>query len=112
MIPGEFDYFSPTTLDEALSLLQDHGDDAKILAGGQSLIPAMRYRLAVPGVLIDINGLAELEYVREDNGHLTIGAMTRESDLEASPLVKEKYHLLADTAEVIADPLVRNMATV
>ena len=112
MIPGEFDYFSPTTLDEALSLLQDHGDDAKILAGGQSLIPAMRYRLAVPGVLIDINGLAGLEYVREDNGHLAIGAMTRESDLEASPLVKEKYHLLADTAEVIADPLVRNMATV
>lgn len=112
MIPGEFDYFSPTTLDEALSLLQDHGDDAKILAGGQSLIPAMRYRLAVPGVLIDINGLAGLEYVREDNGHLTIGAMTRESDLEASSLVKENYPLLADTAEVIADPLVRNMATV
>ena len=112
MIPGEFDYYSPTTLDEALSLLQEHGDDAKILAGGQSLIPAMRYRLAVPGVLIDINGLAGLEYVREDNGHLTIGAMTRESDLEASSLVKEKYHLLADTAEVIADPLVRNMATV
>ena len=112
MIPGEFDYFSPTTLDEALSLLQDHGDDAKILAGGQSLIPAMRYRLAVPGVLIDINGLAGLEYVREDNGHLAIGAMTRESDLEASSLVKENYPLLADTAEVIADPLVRNMATV
>ncbi|MCB0195954.1 MAG: xanthine dehydrogenase family protein subunit M [Anaerolineae bacterium] len=112
MIPGEFDYYSPTTLDEALSLLQEHGDDAKILAGGQSLIPAMRYRLAVPEVLIDINNLTELEYVREDNGHLTIGAMTRESDLEESTLVKEKYHLLADTAEVIADPLVRNMATV
>ena len=77
MIPGEFDYYSPTTLDEALSLLQEHGDDAKILAGGQSLIPAMRYRLAVPEVLIDINNLTELEYVREDNGHLTIGAMTR-----------------------------------
>lgn len=112
MIPGKFDYYSPSSLDEAVALLQEHGDDAKILAGGQSLIPAMRYRLAVPEVLIDINGIEGLEYVREDNGHLAIGAMTRESALEESALVTDKYHLLADTAEVIADPIVRNLATV
>ncbi|MEM7111700.1 MAG: xanthine dehydrogenase family protein subunit M [Chloroflexota bacterium] len=112
MIPGKFDYYSPGSLDEAVALLQEHGDDAKILAGGQSLIPAMRYRLAVPEVLIDINGIDGLEYVREDNGHLAIGAMTRESALEESALVTGKYHLLADTAEVIADPIVRNLATV
>ena len=111
MIPGKFDYYSPTSLDEALSLLQTHGDDAKILAGGQSLIPAMRYRLAMPEVLIDINGIGGLEYVREDNGHLAIGSMTREVALEDSALVQSKYHLLADTAAVIADPVVRNMAT-
>jgi carbon-monoxide dehydrogenase medium subunit len=112
MIPGKFDYYSPTSLDEALSLLQTHGDDAKILAGGQSLIPAMRFRLAMPEVLIDINGIGGLAYVREENGRLAIGSMTRETTLEDSELVKSKYHLLADTAEVIADPVVRNMATV
>ena len=112
MIPGKFDYYSPTSLDEALSLLQTHGDDAKILAGGQSLIPAMRYRLAMPEVLIDINGIGGLEYVREDNGHLAIGSMTREVALEDSALVQSKYYLLADTAAVIADPVLRNMATV
>jgi len=64
MIPGEFEYFAPATLQEALTLLTEHGDDGKILAGGQSLIPAMRFRLAVPGILIDINGLTELSYIR------------------------------------------------
>ena len=112
MIPGEFDYHAPTSLDEAISLLTEHGDDAKILAGGQSLIPAMRFRLSMPEVLIDINRIDGLEYVREDNGHLTIGSMTRESALEESDVVSSKYQLLADTAVVIADPLVRNMATV
>ena len=112
MIPGEFDYHAPTSLDEAVSLLKEHGDDAKILAGGQSLIPAMRFRLSMPEVLIDINNIEGLEYVREDNGHLAIGSMTRESALEESDVVSSKYALLADTAEVIADPLVRNLATV
>ncbi len=112
MIPGEFDYFSPTTLAEALTLLGEYGDDAKILAGGQSLIPAMRFRLAMPEKMIDINGLKELEYVKEDNGHLVIGALARESALEEAEVVESKYHLLADTAHVVADPLVRNMATV
>jgi carbon-monoxide dehydrogenase medium subunit len=112
MIPGEFDYYSPSTVQEALSLLAEHGDEAKLLAGGQSLIPAMRFRLALPAVLIDLNNIDGLGYVREENGHLAIGAMTRESALEESAVVHNKYALLADVAQVIADPIVRNMATV
>lgn len=112
MIPGAFDYHSPTTLDEAIGLLDRFGDDAKILAGGQSLIPAMRFRLAAPETLIDINRLGDLDYLREQDGHLAIGALTRESALEDSALVRERYPLLADATEVIADPLVRNLATV
>lgn len=112
MIPGEFNYYSPTSLDEALALLRQHGDDAKILAGGQSLIPAMRFRLAAPKVLIDLNRVTGLSHITEVNGHLAIGALARESDVDESALVKQKYPLLADTARVIADPLVRNMATV
>jgi carbon-monoxide dehydrogenase medium subunit len=112
MIPGEFDYYSPSTGQEALSLLAEHGDEAKLLAGGQSLIPAMRFRLALPAVLIDLNNIDGLGYVREENGHLAIGAMTRESALEESAVVHNKYALLADVAQVIADPIVRNMATV
>lgn len=112
MIPGDFTYYAPTSLAEAIKLLGDHGGDAKILAGGQSLIPAMRFRLAAPAALIDINNIADLGYIRTDNGHLALGAMTRESALEASELVQTKFHLLADAAHVIADPIVRNMATV
>ena len=112
MIPGNFDYHSPGSVDEALGLLAELGDDAKILAGGQSLIPAMRFRLAAPSHLIDINRIGGLSYVREDGGHLAIGAMARESALEESDVVQQRYPLLADTAKVIADPLVRNLATV
>lgn len=112
MIPGEFNYYAPTSLAEAIKLLDQYGSDAKLLAGGQSLIPAMRFRLAVPATLIDLNGVNDLSYVRTDNGHLAIGAMARESDLEHSSLVQTRYALLADAARVIADPIVRNMATV
>lgn len=112
MIPGEFDYHAPTSLGEAIALLNQLGDEAKILAGGQSLIPAMRFRLASPANLIDINRIEGLDYVREQGGHLAIGALTRESALEESSTVQERYPLLADTARVIADPLVRNLATV
>ena len=112
MIPGEFDYYSPGSLEEAVSLLQQHGFGAKLLAGGQSLIPAMRFRLSAPEVLIDLNNIEELEYIRESNDHLAIGAMTREAMLEESDLVAGRYPLLADAARVIADPLVRNKATV
>ena len=112
MIPGEFDYYSPSTVEEAVLLLEKHGYDAKILAGGQSLIPAMRFRLALPEVLIDINGIEGLAYLTESNGHLAIGSMTREADLEESDLVQSSYQMLADATRVIADPLVRNRATV
>jgi len=111
MIPGEFEYHAASTLDEALGLLATHAE-AKILAGGQSLIPAMRFRLAQPPILIDINTVPNLEYVREENGHLAIGALTRETMLEESTLVQSKYHLLADGARTVADPIVRNRATV
>lgn len=112
MIPGEFTYFAPSSVAEAASLLAEHGFDAKILAGGQSLIPAMRFRLSVPAVIIDLNTVEGLDYLREDNGHLAIGAMTREVQLEDSTLVQTQFPLLADAARVIGDPLVRNMATV
>src|SRR6266536_3585155 len=112
MIPGAFDYLVPQSLDEAVAALAQNGDDAKILAGGQSLIPAMRFRLASPTVLIDINRLTMLGYVREEQGHLAIGALTRENDLEGSAVVAQGYPLLSDAARVIADPLVRNRATV
>ena len=112
MIPGAFDYLAPGSLDEAVALLAEHGDDAKILAGGQSLIPAMRFRLAAPTMLIDINKLTDLEYVREEGDYLAIGALTREATLEDSAAIARGYPLLADAARVIADPLVRNRATV
>ncbi len=112
MIPGEFDYYAPGTVQEAITLLRQYGDGAKVLAGGQSLIPAMRFRLALPEVLVDINGIADLEYLREDNGHLAIGALARESELEESDLVQQKYSLLSDATRVVADPIVRNRATV
>ena len=112
MIPGSFDYHAPATLDEAIKLLGELGEDAKILAGGHSLIPMMKLRLAEPTNLIDINGLSDLNYIKEENGYLCIGAMTREVELEKSDLIAEKYPILKDTSEVIADPLVRNMATV
>ncbi len=112
MIPGAFEYHSPATLEEAVALLADAGGSAKILAGGQSLIPAMRFRLALPETLVDINRLRDLDYLREEDGTLAIGGLTRESELESSAVVAGRYPLLADTARVIADPLVRNLATV
>ena len=112
MIPASFDYHAPKTLDEAIALLGRLGDTAKILAGGQSLIPAMRFRLAAPETLVDIGRIRDLAYVEERGDHLAIGAMTREHALEASPVVSASYPLLLDTAKVIADPVVRNKAPV
>jgi aerobic carbon-monoxide dehydrogenase medium subunit len=112
MIPAPFDYHAPTTLDEAIALLAQLGDTAKILAGGQSLIPAMRFRLASPEVLIDINRISDLSYIEEHGDHLAIGALTREAALEAAPIIAKSFPLLFDTAKVIADPLVRNKATI
>jgi carbon-monoxide dehydrogenase medium subunit len=103
MIPGSFDYHAPQSLDEAIKLLGELGDDAKVLAGGHSLIPMMKLRLAEPTHLVDINGLTDLDYIKEENGYLCIGAMVRESALEKSDLVAEKYPILKDTSEVIAE---------
>jgi aerobic carbon-monoxide dehydrogenase medium subunit len=112
MIPGKFDYYAPSTLGEALALLDQYQDDAKLLAGGQSLIPAMRFRLSTPKVLIDLNGIEGLSYIQEPNGYLAIGAMTREVMVEESELVHQTYGMLADASHVIADPVVRNRSTV
>jgi carbon-monoxide dehydrogenase medium subunit len=112
MIPAAFEYSSPKSLAEAVALLAQHGGDAKILAGGMSLIPLMKLRMAAPKHLIDLGGIAGLSYIREEDGHLAIGALTRESELDESALIRAKYPIIADTAAVIGDPLVRNMATV
>jgi carbon-monoxide dehydrogenase medium subunit len=112
MIPAPFDYHAPATLAEAIGLLQQHGDDAKVLSGGQSLLPLLKLRLASAGHLIDIGRIPGLEYIKEEGGFLKIGGRTREAALERSDLIKSKYPILYDTALVIADPLVRNRATV
>lgn len=112
MIPRSFEYYSPRTLDEALSLLQKLGSDAKLLSGGQSLIPMMKLRLLSPQYIIDINRIPGLDYIKESDGQMRIGALTRESDIETSDLVKSRFPILVDTAKVIADPLVRSQATV
>ena len=111
MIPGSFDYHSPTTLEDAIQLLEDLGEDAKILAGGHSLIPMMKWRLAEPTHLIDIRKLTGMDYIKEEGGYLCIGAMVTETALETSDLIGKSYSILKDTSEVIADPLVRNLAT-
>ena len=111
MIPPAFDYAAPQTLQEAVALLGQN-PEAKILAGGHSLIPMMRFRLATPAFLIDLNRIDGLNYIREEGGWLKIGAMTREADLDKSALIQQKYPLLAETTRMIADPLVRNLATV
>ncbi len=112
MIPAAFEYHAPNSIGEATALLERLGEDAKVLSGGQSLIPLMKLRLASPGHLVDINGIPGLAYVREADGFLRLGALTREVDLEESDVVRTRYPLLHDTCKVIADPLVRNLATV
>jgi carbon-monoxide dehydrogenase medium subunit len=112
LIPGSFDYLAAHSVNEAVALLDQHGEDAKVLAGGQSLIPLLRFRLARPTVLIDINRIEGLEYLRESDGTLHIGALTRESELDSSSLIRERYPILFDTSSVVADPVVRNWATV
>ncbi|MCU0896387.1 MAG: xanthine dehydrogenase family protein subunit M [Burkholderiales bacterium] len=112
MIPPSFDYHVPRTLPEALKLLGDLGDDAKILAGGHSLLPMMKLRFANPAHLIDINRIDELRGIREKDGRIRIGAMTVENDLIDSPLLQAKVPLLPEAARQIADPQVRNRGTI
>jgi aerobic carbon-monoxide dehydrogenase medium subunit len=113
MFPAAFDYVAAHSIDEALSALAARGADARVLAGGQSLIPAMRLRLARPSALVDINPIASLAFVQESGGHLCVGACARDRALEVSPLLRSgRYPMLADVCAVVADPVVRQMGTV
>jgi carbon-monoxide dehydrogenase medium subunit len=112
MYPASFEYFAPTTLDEALALLEEYGDEGKVLAGGQSLIPLMKLRFAAPRAVVDINGLSELDYLEEREGALHIGALVRHKACERSGLLRARYGTLGDAAPMISDPIVRNLGTV
>jgi len=111
MIPAEFNYHAPTTLDEALSLLDQFGDEAKLLAGGHSLIPALKLRLSSTGHLIDLGRVSGLSYIREDGGRLCIGARATHYEVESSALLRQKCPLLAECAGYIGDVQVRNRGT-
>jgi len=111
VIPAEFDYVAPTTLAEAVAALGEAGEDAKLLAGGQSLLPVLRLRLAFPTTLVDLSGVAELRGVSEDTSTLVIGAMTRHSDVLEDPLVQRYAPLLAQATATVADPAVRHRGT-
>ncbi|HET9075918.1 MAG TPA: xanthine dehydrogenase family protein subunit M [Acidimicrobiales bacterium] len=111
-VPAPFDYERAASVDEAIALLARHGPEARLVAGGHSLLPMMKLRLARPEVLIDINGLAGLDYVRVDGDEIAIGAMTRHSSVLESPVLAEHYRIFAEAERVIADPLVRNRGTV
>ena len=110
MIPASFRYAAPQTVDEAVNLLRSH-DEAKVLAGGHSLLPLMKLRLANPPVIVDINRIPGLDYIREEGDTLRIGALVRHADIQNSPLIRERYPLLFETAGGIGDPLVRNRGT-
>jgi len=111
VIPSKFDYVKPASVAEAVQALRDGGEDAKILAGGQSLIPVLRLRLAAPSVLIDLGGIAELRGIREDGDRIAIGAMTSYYDLLRDDLVKQHLALLAQATETVADNQVRHLGT-
>jgi aerobic carbon-monoxide dehydrogenase medium subunit len=112
MKPAPFEYHRPDSVDEALALLARHGYDAKLLAGGQSLVPAMNFRLAQPAVLIDLNRIRALDYIEQGDGVLRIGAMTRQRTAERSPLVAAHASLLAETLPFVAHPQIRNRGTI
>jgi aerobic carbon-monoxide dehydrogenase medium subunit len=108
----QFVYVAPTSVDEALTQLAEHGDDAKLLAGGQSLVPLLALRLASPSALIDLGGVPELDYIRRENGHVAIGAMTRERAVERSDVVRELVPLLSVAMPLIGHLAIRNRGTV
>jgi aerobic carbon-monoxide dehydrogenase medium subunit len=111
MIPAPFEYFAPKSLDEALRLVDRHGDEARVLAGGHSLLPLMKLRLAAPRFVIDLGRLRGLRYIREDGDRIAIGALATHAEIEASPLLRQKAPLLAETAAEIGDVQVRNRGT-
>ena len=112
MYPSRFDYVVPQSVGDAVSLLAEHGDEAKILAGGQSLIPLMKLRFASPGVLVDVNRIVELEGMSQEDGYLRIGALVRHKECEKSELLRGRYGVLGTAAPQISDPIVRNLGTV
>lgn len=112
MIPASFDYVRAGSLDEAVSALAEHGDDAKVLAGGHSLLPLMKLRLAAPEVLVDVGRLDDLRGVRDDGDHLAIGALTRHVEVIADDLVRRHCGLVADVTATIGDPQVRHRGTI
>jgi aerobic carbon-monoxide dehydrogenase medium subunit len=112
MVPRKFEYFSPSSIVEALTLLKRYGSDAKVLAGGMSLIPVMKLRLASPGYIVDINRISGLDSIKLTGGNIVIGAMARHHDLETSKLIRENARILTDCAESLADPQVRNAGTI
>jgi carbon-monoxide dehydrogenase medium subunit len=112
MIPAAFDYVRAASVEEAVGLLGEHGDDAKLLAGGHSLLPLMKLRLATPAVLVDIGRIADLSYVRAEGGEVRIGALTRHCDVEASDVLTEQAPLIAHVAGQIGDPQVRHRGTI
>jgi carbon-monoxide dehydrogenase medium subunit len=112
MYPASFEYHAPASIEEALSLLERYGDEGKILAGGQSLIPLMKLRFASPRALVDLNRIEGLDSIGEDDGHLAIGALVRHKDCERSEALRGRYGVLGDAAPQISDPIVRNLGTV
>ena len=112
MKPAPFEYFAPDSLEQALELLHKYGDSARLLAGGQSLVPAMNFRIVQPSVLIDLNRLGALSYISQDDGLLRVGAMTRERQLEFHPLLPKLSPLLAEAVPHIAHPQIRNRGTI
>jgi carbon-monoxide dehydrogenase medium subunit len=112
MIPATFDYVAPRTLPEAVAELVKHGQEAKVLAGGHSLIPLMKLRLSTPSFLVDIGRINNLNYIREEDGHIVIGALTTHHDIQFSELIRRKLPLLSSAASQIGDPQVRNRGTI
>jgi carbon-monoxide dehydrogenase medium subunit len=112
VLPAPFDYHRPATIEEALELLDRHGDDAKVLAGGMSLIPLMKLRFATPGHLVDINHISGLSAVSESEGFLRIGSLVRTGSLEVSEVMQQRYPAIAAAAPVISDPIVRTRGTI
>src|SRR5207244_4075339 len=112
MIPTQFDYVAAKSLDEALSLLNKHKDEAKLLAGGHSLVPAMKLRLSQPSVLIDISRIKDLSYIREEKGQIRIGSMATHYQIESSDLLRRLCPLLPETATHLGDVQVRNKGTI
>lgn len=112
MIPDKFEYAAPTSLSDAIALLDGHPDDSKILAGGQSLIPLMKLRLSNFAYLVDLRRIPHLAYIEQRDDYLAIGAMTSEAELESSAVIRRRFPALSETSAVVADPLVRNFATI